>query len=330
MSLMELLSDLKKKAVNYKWRERMTHPGREYPDKTFYVIRRHADRAGLFSFVATNLGSIKDAVDRGMIPVIDMQNWINPMLTEDQVGRVNAWELYFEQPCGYGLDEIAGARNVMLSFIEPPGTHGQERYPDYNMVCRSEELSMWRKVSGKYLKLKPAVSDRIDSWYDGHLAGHRTLGVLCRGTDYVQRRPFNHPLQPRTSAVIEKCHEVLEEWQCDQIYLSTEDQEIWNRMTEAFPGKIISYQKDHLHLNPGENINDIGNAVQSPYQRNLEYLTAIGILARCSCLVAGAAGGTYGALLMTEGYDYEYLFRLGRYQTEEPQSGTWEYEHAVI
>lgn len=308
----------------------MTHPGKEHPEETFYVIRRHADSAGLFSFVATNLGSVKEALDRNRIPVIDMQNWPNPMLRPEEVGKVNAWELFFEQPCGYGLSDIAQARNVVLSDIEPPGTHGKERYPDYNMVCRPEELSMWRGIAGQYLRLKPEVEDQIAVWCEKHLEGHRTLGVLCRGTDYVQRRPFNHPMQPKTSAVIAKCREVMADYHCDQLYLNTEDETIWDAMQAAFPGKIISYQKQRIHVEKGQNINAAGNAEKPPYERNLEYLISIGVLASCNCLVAGAAGGTYGALLLTKGYEYEYVFRLGRYVTEEPKPGTWEYENAVL
>ena len=37
------------------------------------------------------------------------------------------------------------------------------------------------------------------------------------------------------------------------------------------------------------------------------------LLARCDCLVAGSVGGTYGALLMSKGYDYEYVYDLGVY-----------------
>lgn len=325
-----LMSGIKKKLVAYKWRERMTHPGKDDPDRTFYVIRRHADSAGLFSFAATNLGSIKEGIDRGMIPVVDMQNWKNPMLEPEEVGKVNAWELYFEQPCGYGLQDIAGARNVMLSFIEPPGTHGHEKYPDYNMVCRPEELAMWRDAASRYLIIRPEIEEKVQAFCSSNLSGHKTLGVLCRGTDYIQKRPFNHPLQPKTDAVIRKCREVCDQYGCDQIYLQTEDETIWEAMQEAFPGKIISYQKRRIHVEQGQNINAAGNAMMPPYERNREYLIAICILASCDCLVAGAAGGTYGALLLTKGFEYEYVFRLGRYVTEEPKPGTWEYDNAIL
>lgn len=320
---------IKKQIHDFIWRERTVRWGDEYPDQRFYVIRRHADQAGLFSFVATNLGSINEAVRRGFVPVIDMQNAANPMLLPEEVGKVNAWDRYFLPPCGYTLEDIAHAKNVTLGVITPPE---DEYYPDYNMILDAEELAMWRETADRYLKLRPEAEEKIDGYCEEVLhrnPGEKVLGVLCRGTDYLQQRPYNHPMQPKTEAVIAKCREVMKEYGCSRIYLCTEDQRIWDQMQEAFPEQILSYQKRRYQTGSGENINDAGNAVMSPYERNLEYLISIGILARCDCLVAGAAGGTYGALLLTKGYEYEYVFRIGRYVTKEPLPGTWEYENAA-
>ena len=38
------------------------------------------------------------------------------------------------------------------------------------------------------------------------------------------------------------------------------------------------------------------------------------LLAGCDCLAAGDVGGTHGALLMSRGYEYCYIFDLGKYQ----------------
>ena len=60
-------------------------------------------------------GACAYAVKQGYIPVIDMQNGRNTYLEEGKVGRENAWEYYFEQPCGYRLADIRDAKNVILS-----------------------------------------------------------------------------------------------------------------------------------------------------------------------------------------------------------------------
>ena len=50
------------------------------------------------------------------------------------------------------------------------------------------------------------------------------------------------------------------------------------------------------------------------YLKGREYLINILLLAKCNCLVAGSVGGTYGALLLSEGYEYQFVFDLGFYQ----------------
>lgn len=49
----------------------------------------------------------------------------------------------------------------------------------------------------------------------------------------------------------------------------------------------------------------------------LEYLSQIIILSRCDCFVAGLTSGTIGAMLLTNGYEYSYIFDLGLYSKEE-------------
>ena len=313
----------------YRWRIREIHLGPEESDKHFYVIRRHADQAGLFSFVATNLGFVRLAVSQGYIPVIDMQNSPNPMLAPDEVGYINAWDRYFLPPCGYRLSDICRAHNVTLGSIHPPEN---EYYPDYRMLQNPKELVMWRQTANQYLHLRPEIEHAINAYCTDvlHLQKERVLGVLCRGTDYVIQKPYNHPIQPRVDVVIDRCREVLARQNCSRIYLCTEDEELWNAMDAAFPEFIYGYQNRRFSLKNNENINEIGNKSMDPYTRNLDYLSAIGILSRCQCLVAGAAGGTYGALLLTKGYDYEYVFQLGRYVTQEPLPGTVEYMQAML
>ena len=49
------------------------------------------------------------------------------------------------------------------------------------------------------------------------------------------------------------------------------------------------------------------------YLRGREYLINILLLSECDCLVAGSAGGTYGALLIGKEYEYQYIYDLGVY-----------------
>lgn len=293
---------------DWRWRERLVHCGNAYPDKTFYVIRRHASRAGLFSFAMTNLAAIVEASDKGYVPVVDMQNSINPMIDANEVGSVNGWDRFFRQPCGYTLDDIAHAQNVILGSINPPA-----QYPDYEMLSDPTALKRWRDACHQYLRVNDGIRLAANAYIQQELGHARTLGVLCRGTDYTRQRPHQHPVQPDIEQVIDECRKAIQSGGYERIYLATEDMGFWEAMNTAFPEMICSYQTHRYVTTAGQNINDLGNAGWNAADRNREYLTSIVILSQCNALVAGAAGGTYGALLMSDGYEYQHVFQLGLY-----------------
>ena len=310
-----LYHKLRKKVVAFYWREKKVSYGKENADKTFYVVRRHASRAGLFSFYSTNLGSILEAVSKGYIPVIDMQNSINPMLEQQFVGKENAWDYYFKQPFGYNLNDISHSAKVVLGSIDPP-----QKFPDYCMIKEMtdagklcEELIMWREAAHKYMHLIPEIEKNVNDNYDVISKGERMIGVLCRGTDYVKLKPHNHPIQPNTDDVIIRCEQEMKKFECSRIYLATEDRTIWDKFTSHFGDKVCSYQKHHFVTTEGQNVNDIANQAMNPKDRNMEYLISIGIISKCNCFIGGANGGTYGALLMSDGFENEYVYDLGLY-----------------
>lgn len=311
MSIKHLLQNtiVYKTFNEFRWREKRIRKGSANPHICFYVIRRHANRAGLFSFVSTNLASIKYALDHGYTPVIDMQNSPNPMLTADEIGKVNAWELFFEQPAGFSLNDIHSSKNIVLSSIHPLAN-----YPDYASLSDTAELNMWSSLMKKYIKLRPEIEADVNSYIASTFGAKRILGVLCRGTDYIALRPKDHPIQPDIDLIIEDSKKLIQERDLQLIYLATEDTDIWTRFNDEFPGKIMSFQNHHFSTKDNENINDIANTLLSPYERNREYLTSIAILSRCNVLLAGATSGSIGALLMSNGYEYAHIYQLGTYQ----------------
>lgn len=295
--------------IKYKWREHRVSYGEENPDKTFYVVRRAPSKVGLFSYVATCMGYIKYAVDQGYIPVIDMQNCENTYLESGQIGKCNAWEFYFEQPCGYTLADIAHSKNIILGNGLLP-----KEYPGIPMVRDESNYAMWREYSRKYLKINQTMREIINQTYSELLQQERTVGVLCRGTDYTNSRPPQHPIQPELGDVIAKTEEFLNHHHCEYVYLATEDENVYRHFQEAFGNQLkVTAAKRYADVG-SENINDIAFERENDYYlKGVEYLVNIGVLAKCDCLVAGCVGGLYGTLLLTEGYEEAYLYWLGCY-----------------
>lgn len=298
--------------TKWKWRERTTTYGDENEDKTFFVIRRASCKVGLFSFVMTNMGLVDYAINKGYIPVIDMKNSENTYLEPDQVGKINAWEFYFNQPMGYGLGDISKSKNIILSngLITK-----QNNYPDIRIAKNEELLKKWKNVFDRYFQIKDDLLTDFVEVKQKMFQGKRVLGVLARGTDYISLRPKNHPIQPTTQQIIEKASEIMEKYHCDYVYVATEDEKIYNHLKNYFGNRMLAINTLRYSTNERENINDIiSNKESNKYSKGREYLLTIWLLSQCNCLVGGNVGGTQGALLMSSGYEFQYIFDLGVYQ----------------
>lgn len=297
--------------TKWKWRERRVSWGTENPDKTFFVVRRATGKVGLFSLVMTNMGLVRYALEQGYIPVIDMQSNRNTYLEENQVGKENAWEFYFEQPCGYSLRDIRNSKNIILS----DGMITERNvFPTCETVKDERQLAEWKQFFAGYLRVKPEIRKETD-WLRGELFHEkRVLGVLCRGTDYVEQRPKNHPVQPSLDLLMQKAEAVMREQGCDLLYLATEDERAYRAFAKNFGDRLRVTQAKRCGKVGNTNINDISYERENDrYLKGKEYLINILLLAGCDCLVAGSAGGTYAAMLMTKGYEYRYVFDLGTY-----------------
>ncbi len=297
--------------TKFKWRSRKVSYGNENPDKTFFVIRRATCKVGLFSYVMTNMGQVEYAIRKGYIPVIDMQNNKNTYLTDEQVGKINAWEFFFRQPGGYSLEDIKKSKNIILNNAI---ISEQNEYPTEVITRDEEDLKRWHKVFAQYLKVNEDIEKDINEQYDTMFEGKRVLGVLSRGTDYISVRPKNHPVQPDVGEMIIKVQDVAEEKSCDYIYMATEDEAVYQEFKKAFGNRLKTTKARRVSQTGTKNINDVLNGeAEDLFRQGKEYLGNILLLAKCNCLVAGSAGGTYGALLMSKGYEYRYIYDLGVY-----------------
>lgn len=307
--IFQKITPLDRVYTSWKWREKKVSYGEAYPEKTFFVIRRAYCKVGLFSHVMTNMGLVDYAVSKGYIPIIDMQNGRNTYLEEDKVGKENAWEYYFRQPCGYGLEDIAHAKNVILSSGLITSAN---RYPDFRIVQDQGQLDYWRRVFQKWFRITDEIQEELQKRKDRLFSDRKVLGILARGTDYKASRPKGHPIQPTIQQIIAKAKEMLQTYSCEMIYLATEDADIYEALKSVFGEQLKASDQKRYRTGANQNINDLRED-GSRYRSGREYLLSMMLLAQCNCLLAGNVGGTHGVLLMTNGFEGQYIFDLGMY-----------------
>ncbi|MBD5468178.1 MAG: hypothetical protein HDR21_08535 [Lachnospiraceae bacterium] len=277
------------------------------PDEVFCVIRRKGDSAGLFSYVLIILEKIEQCEQEKWIPVVDMMHTINSYLYKREVGFINSWEYFFEQPGGHKLKDIRGCQNICLSDIQIRCAVTERVFTDEN------DLKKWSGLYHKYIKLNEKTKKHIDDVYQELFhKSDRVLGVLCRGTDYLNAPPL-HPIQPEPQMVISDAKKLMKEKALDKIYLATEDAAIYDLFRQEFGQNLIAVDcvryvgKEEITTRKNRRKND-------KYIQGLDYITTIYLLARCTGILCGNTNGAVAAYIINGGkYEFSNCYQLGAY-----------------
>jgi len=280
-------------------------------EKKFYVIRRWARSAGLFSYVLSNFSHVTYALSKGMIPVINMQSYPNAYLERGQIGAENAWEYFFKQPCGYGLSDVGDSERVYSSPY---------LCPTVLPFTQIGYIQHWAVVYQNFFQLSDSAAQYVEEEYNRIIKpGMRVIGVHFRGTDYAKMRPRDHPVQPEADDVIRKVKSVMKEWNCDYVYISTEERKTLELFESAFPGRVLSVSQmyyDDIGFDYGRRFILYArfNRDNDTYLKGLEYLSSITILARCNSAILAPCSGSIAAMYINGGkFENTYVYNLGVY-----------------
>jgi hypothetical protein len=280
-------------------------------DAIYYVIRRH-DQVGLFSHYVSTLGHIKRALSRGWVPIVDMMNAPNALISEREIGKVNGWEIYFEQPCGRSLADAAGSRSVVMSYV---GATLDRPYQTPAFVMKPDpHLQAWRRLARKTIRFNPETASYLEKVSSSALDDGKSLGVLCRGTDYTALRPSRHPVQPSVEQVIDKAAETMRTHRCSTLFLATEDETVHARFKARFGDALRCANTSFSTFDGVRRLSEtLPDDVARRRLQNLEYLAAVATLAKCPCFIGGMTSGTLGVFLLSEGFEFAHVWDLGVY-----------------
>ena len=144
----------------FKGRQRKVCLGSKNADKTFYVIGWNDEGGGLFWIVNKVCMHIAYALDHGYIPVVDLKNYITQYTLKNE--KKNVWEIFFEQPAGYGLEDIKDSKNVIINrmTLAPAKKYlmGQIEFYD-----NQERIAYFRNIFKKFIHPNNKTLDYIRS-----------------------------------------------------------------------------------------------------------------------------------------------------------------------
>lgn len=286
-------------------------------DTVYYIIKVDAEAIGLAAIIRGVTSQILYAKQREWIPVVDMQSNKNPYLDKSVVGKENSWEYYFEQPTGIGLGDVVNSNNVIYSI-----ENQTEQAPtdDVEFFTDPYKINFWRNFYKENIRLNRETQEYIEVKEKElfNTDGGRVLGVVCRGTDYIQGRPYRHPVQPLPEDVINEAKKLLETGEYKKIFLATEDIKILEMFKSEFGEKLI-YVEQQRYGKVDKQLAMMEDFAKesSPREEGLKYLTAIYLMAKCDAIIGGRCGMTVISYLASDGYKYEKLWNLGRYGIDE-------------
>lgn len=223
--------------------------------------------------------------------------------------------------CGYSLDDLTHGKVVYA-----PNDLWYRWEPRSCPLMPDEEIIMWGAVYKKYIRYNKKTKEYLKNEMDSILKfPEKTVGVIYRGTDYTKGHPIGHPIQPSMKKLSEKVEEMLKLQRCEYIYLASDEKEIVTYFNDKFPGKVLinkrvyydeatnvdysNFNNDHIGISGAE-----FNRDNNKYLIGIEYISSMNLVSNCSCLVAGACGGTTAVLYMNDlKYRKKYVFNLGKY-----------------
>lgn len=281
-------------------------------EKTYYIIRRNPNIMGICSYYCIFLNYIYYAIKTGMIPFIDMEN--ANIYNEDNPG-LNAWDLFFEQPNNERLEPVDSIR-IKKRYTSKSLLPGST--PFLSTMNNKRMIKIWMEIAESIHYNEKSI--QYLQAEEKMLEGKRCIGVLYRGTDYLMRKPYGHPIQPSLDAIIEKTEEIMKKNACDYIYLASDDSNAESAFTQKFPGKVIVNKRQYYDKSDdyveGILLADVHfNRENDQYYKGIEYLSSMNLLSKCCCFVGGACAGTYYTIIQNHNrFDESYIFDLGFYK----------------
>lgn len=294
--------DLRQKTIKVKSRNK----------KTCY-IRRGAgknDIAGLIGTYYLVGGEVFTALKLNQIPYVDFEKYPCQYSVDRIIANTkNAWEYYFEQPCGTDRKSAYGGGRIILS-----GWRLHLSKKEKNIAKEWEMLSKDERKSFLLLNMpvKECICEEVNNLHSKLFGSKSILGLFLRGTDYTARRPKGHDVQPTLQQAENKVNEFLYKYKIDGIFLVTEDQKIYDYMKKRYGDLIFCSDYNFVRFNSHTDKWVKDSFHNDPYERGKNYLIRVMLLSMCKYYVGSKASGARYAVDFGD-FEDEYTFDLGVY-----------------
>ena len=287
--------------TDFKRREHLVHLGPLNPEITIYCIRYYNSGEGLLSIFSNVMARIEWADQQGYIPYVDI----------DQDGEASMFNRYFRVKTNLSKDEVYKSKNVLFS-----GWNAKKAHPGWGDWMSMNDNEQKKAVFDKYIEFTDEILEKVKI-HENKIPLADSLGLFLRGTNYVNLRPFGHPVQPTLDEVKDSIDRILLENHLEKIFLVTEDERLFQRVIALYgQDKVITISNDHRYGETGrEQILDYIRTHEDVETSNVIYLVKIILLSKCASFVGGITNGSIVAnALNGDRYRQRFVFDVGLYK----------------
>jgi hypothetical protein len=278
--------------------------GEENPDKIFYIMREpfwpDAKNIGHASVIIFALPYYAFADANGYIPIVEESKTIR-----------SKSDIFYTQYClpPHSPENYLKSKNILYSRESDVKNFSMDFY--YTNPANTARFKYFQNIFKKYIKFNQPVLNYMENDFNSIIGNKRVLGCLCRGTDYLKKENAII-IQPDVNIVIDKTEEIMKTKNCPFIYLATESEEIYQLFKKQFGDNLLTNSQLRFGKKDLQNIRFISQVKErrqnDRYLTGLEYLSSLNILSKCKCFIAGQTTGSQLAYMMSEGFEYSFIY----------------------
>lgn len=272
--------------------------------KVFYHIYLPETGNGFFAEFRKTLNALYFADRCGLFPVVEYSKDFSYAEKEPIFGTTNPFEYYFEQPMGFGTEDIKDSACVINYRIENINiAEGLKPQGGYATADRYEDAMA--QIIAKYIRLNREVKAKLERDMCAFTKGEKILGVHVRGTDF--KKEYNrHPNYVTAEEYLGAAKNIYEKEQYTKVFLATDDAAAVNLFRSTFGEHLIVYQ-DVTRSDGEESV-----MLSTNHRENHKFLLGYEVLrdmyslATCDGLVAGLSQVSICARMTKKSYGKQY------------------------
>ncbi len=295
---------------------RFEHLGDENEGKNIYFIGEGSSIQGMFSLILWTLRRLEVADKFHFTPVVSWTKDV-PVNYND---NSNPFLIYFQQTSDIAEDTINRSADIAFSK-KWDRVYKRKKGYDFSQ----DEICRLARIYKRYIKLQPAIQEKMDSDIKqlfGGASRKKVLGVHVRGVEWRKKQVFGHPIPVSVQDYLETAQKLLNELGYDKIFLATDSEETVELFKKYFGDKLIEYRAVRTPV--GSSQLSIFNDKNNPFQMGYEVLRDAYTLASCNSMLCGLSNVSYVTRIIKQSTEsnYEKIVILDKGKVEEGLSLT--------